>query len=42
MKELGVKPKVTEIQKFALFDAVPFDAKDPEKYATAFPVHNMS
>jgi len=42
MKEMGVTPKVAEIQKFTLFDGIPFDAKDPEKYATAFPVHNMS
>ncbi len=42
MKELGVTPKVAEIQKFTLFDGIPFDAKDPEKYAAAFPVHNMS
>jgi len=42
MKELGVTRKVAEMQKFTLFDGIPFDAKDPEKYATAFPVHNMS
>ena len=42
MKEVGVAPKVSEIQKFTLFDGIPFDAKDPEKYATAFPVHNLS
>ena len=42
MKEMGVTPKVAEIQKFTLFDGVSFDAKDPEKYATAFPVHNLS
>ncbi len=42
MKEIDVTPKVAEIQKFALFDGIPFDAKDPEKYAKAFPVHNMS
>src|SRR4029434_380887 len=42
MKELGVTQKITEIQKFALFAGIPCDAKDPEKYATAFPVHNLS
>jgi len=24
-----------------LFDGVAFDPKDPEKYATSFPVHSM-
>ena len=42
MKEIDVMPNVAEIQKFALFDGITFDAKDPEKYAKAFPVHNMS
>jgi nitrate/nitrite transport system substrate-binding protein len=42
MKEINVTPKVAELQKFALFDGVPFDANDPEKYAKAFPVHNLS
>ena len=42
MKEIGVTPKVVEVQKFALFDGVPFDAKEPEKYAKSFPIHNMS
>ena len=38
MKEIGVTPKVAEVQKFTLFDGIPFDAKDPEKYAKSFPV----
>jgi nitrate/nitrite transport system substrate-binding protein len=42
MKELGVTPKVAPVQKFALFDGVPFDAADPEKYAHAFPIHNLA
>jgi len=42
MKELGVTPKIAEIQKFTLFDNIPFDAKEPEKYARSFPVHGMS
>ena len=37
MKEMGVTPKVTELQKFTLFDGIPFDAKDPEKYAQVVP-----
>ena len=41
-EEIGVTPKVKEIQKFALFDGIAFDAKEPEKYAKAFPIHNMS
>jgi nitrate/nitrite transport system substrate-binding protein len=42
MKEINVTPKVAEVQKFALFDGVPFDAKEPEKYAKSFGIHNMS
>ena len=42
MKEINVTPKVTDIQKFALFDGIPFDARDPDKYAKAFPIHNLS
>ena len=38
MKELGVKPPAEE-QQIKLFDGV-FDGKDPEKYATAFPIHS--
>jgi len=42
MKELGVTPKIAAVQKFALFDGVPFDAADPEKYARAFPINNLA
>jgi nitrate/nitrite transport system substrate-binding protein len=42
MKEINVTPKVTDIQKFALFDGIAFDAQDPDKYAKAFPIHNLS
>ena len=42
MKEMGVTKKVTEVQKFALYDGVPFDAASPEKYATSFPVHSLA
>jgi nitrate/nitrite transport system substrate-binding protein len=42
MKEINVTPKVTEVQKFTVFGGPEFDAKDPEKYAKAFPIHNMS
>ncbi len=40
MKELGVKVGAEE-QIITLFDGA-FEAKDPEKYARAFPVHNVS
>ena len=42
MKELGVTPKVTPVQKFALWDGVPFDAANPEQYARAFPINSLS
>jgi nitrate/nitrite transport system substrate-binding protein len=42
MKEMGVVKKVTEITKFTLFDGKTFDAGDPEKYATSFPVHGLA
>jgi nitrate/nitrite transport system substrate-binding protein len=42
MKEMGVTKKVTEVTKFTLFDGKPFDAADPEKYATSFPVHGLA
>lgn len=41
MKELGAPPKVAEEQKVTLFDGV-FDATNPEKYATSFPVHSIA
>jgi nitrate/nitrite transport system substrate-binding protein len=42
MKELGVTPRVAPVQKFTLFDGVPFDAADPEKYARAFPINSLA
>ena len=42
MKEMGVAKKVTEVQKFALWDGRPFDAADPEKYATSFPINSLA
>jgi len=41
MKEMGSVPRITEVQKFTLFDGVTFDNADPEKYAKGFPVHNL-
>ena len=41
MKDLGVRTKVVEVRKFALFDGVPFDAANPEQYARAFPIRNI-
>jgi nitrate/nitrite transport system substrate-binding protein len=40
MKELGITKAVTETTKLTLFDSA-FDAADPEKYATSFPVHSL-
>ncbi len=42
MKELGVTPRVAPIQKFALWDGVPFDAANPEQYARAFPINSIT
>jgi nitrate/nitrite transport system substrate-binding protein len=41
MKEMGMTPKVVEMQKVTLFDGV-FDASDPEKYARSFPINSIS
>jgi nitrate/nitrite transport system substrate-binding protein len=41
MKEMGMTPKVVEMQKVMLFDGV-FDASDPEKYARSFPINSIS
>ncbi|MFN7922669.1 MAG: CmpA/NrtA family ABC transporter substrate-binding protein [Bryobacteraceae bacterium] len=41
MKELGVAPKVSDMTPVKLMDG-PFDPKDPERYAKAFPVNNVS
>jgi nitrate/nitrite transport system substrate-binding protein len=42
MKEMGVTKKVTEITRFTLFDGKTFDAAEPEKYATSFPIHGLA
>jgi nitrate/nitrite transport system substrate-binding protein len=42
MKELGAAKPVTEIQKFTFWDGVMFDAADPEKHATSFPIHSLA
>jgi nitrate/nitrite transport system substrate-binding protein len=41
MKEMGMAPKVVEMQKITLFDGV-FDASDPEKYARSFAINSLS
>jgi nitrate/nitrite transport system substrate-binding protein len=41
MKDLGVTPKVADMQPVKLFDGV-FDPKQPEKYAKSFPIHNIA
>jgi nitrate/nitrite transport system substrate-binding protein len=42
MKEMGVTPKVTPVQKITFFDGLTFDAADPEKYARSFPVNSLA
>jgi nitrate/nitrite transport system substrate-binding protein len=42
MKELGVTPKFTELQKVTLWDGSTFDGTDPERYAKAFPIHSLA
>jgi nitrate/nitrite transport system substrate-binding protein len=42
MKELGVTKKVAEVQKFTFWDGGTFDAADPERYATSFPVNSLA
>ena len=41
MKEIGVTPKVQDMQKVKLFDGV-FDPADPEKYAQSFAIHSRA
>jgi nitrate/nitrite transport system substrate-binding protein len=41
MKEMGMTPKVVEMQKVTLFDGV-FDASDPEQYARSFAINSLS
>jgi nitrate/nitrite transport system substrate-binding protein len=42
MKELGVTKKVTEIQKFTLWDGATFDVADPERHARSFAVNSLA
>ena len=42
MKEMGVTKKVAELQKLALWDGMPFDAADPEKYATSAAINSLA
>jgi nitrate/nitrite transport system substrate-binding protein len=42
MKEMGITKKVVEVQKFTFWDGVTFDAGDPEKYATSFPINSLA
>jgi nitrate/nitrite transport system substrate-binding protein len=41
MKELGYQHGGANNEPETLFDGVAFDPKEPEKYATAFAVHNL-
>jgi nitrate/nitrite transport system substrate-binding protein len=41
MKELGVDVGGPSDTPETFFDGVTFDPKDPEKYATSFPIHSM-
>jgi nitrate/nitrite transport system substrate-binding protein len=41
MKEMGVTPKVQDMQPVKLFDGA-FDPKQPEKYAKSFAVHSLA
>jgi nitrate/nitrite transport system substrate-binding protein len=41
-RELGVETPREDTRKETLFDGVPFDPADPEKYARSFPVHSMA
>jgi nitrate/nitrite transport system substrate-binding protein len=42
MKELGVTKKVTELQKFTLWDGATFDLADPERHARSFAVNSLA
>jgi len=41
MRELGYAHGGRNDDPETLFDGVTFDPKDPERYATSFPVHSM-
>lgn len=41
MKEIDVRPKVQDLAPAKLFDST-FDPKNPEKYATSFPINSLA
>ena len=41
-KEVGVEAPKADTKPEKLFDGIPFDPKDPEGYAKAFPVKNLA
>jgi nitrate/nitrite transport system substrate-binding protein len=41
MKEMGAPAAIPELSTVKLFDSV-LDARDPEKYARSFPIHNLA
>ncbi len=41
-KEMGLEAPREDMKKETLFDGVPFDPADPEKYAKSFPIHSMA
>lgn len=41
MKELGAAPPIVELGSVSLFDST-LDARDPEKYATSFPINSIA
>ncbi|HEX9747377.1 MAG TPA: CmpA/NrtA family ABC transporter substrate-binding protein [Methylomirabilota bacterium] len=41
-KEMGLETPREDMKKETLFDGVPFDPADPEKYAKSFPIHSMA
>ncbi len=41
MKEIGVTPKIADLTRLTLSDGT-FDVADPDKYARAFPINNLT
>jgi nitrate/nitrite transport system substrate-binding protein len=41
-REMGVETPREDMKKETLFDGVPFDPAEPEKYAKSFAVHTMA
>jgi len=41
-REMGVEVPREDMRKETLFDGVPFDPADPERYARSFPIHSMA